>query len=335
MKLSRLAALFRRLNRKIHETFEDLFSMAPYRIRLIVGNYSPEAGVKQSDFDHHEMLIHQWLFSDRLHLGKEHSEYGRHLIMLADLYADNYWPARGLKYYEKAHALYKKCFESDEPRLLDLKRKIADCHGKSGHFDLSEPFFAEIAQARLNGNCSKDEKAKAIYQWKGCLLEQNKLEQAIEVVLKLLSFIETDECLNGDMAIEVYTELASLYARIGDDKQSQIFSQLASRLDILRIIEQACGRDAFMAKVDLEKLRDLFLQRGKIAIASRFETRIDLIVLNKKVSQGQYPGIERDLLAIARCLEKLNEPGDSTIAHRVRRRAQCLIEKRRLAMFDR
>ncbi|MBZ0293873.1 MAG: hypothetical protein K8L99_15015, partial [Anaerolineae bacterium] len=322
----------RSISRKIHEFIEDCAEMAPYKLKMMSQSYGQKDISKQSDFNRREMLIYQWLNHDRAYLGKDHYEYGRHWVMLGELYASASWPGAGLSYYEKGLKIYRLSLEETHPLIVKVKGLIAHCHNLTGKFELAEPLYGDIAQARLSEDISLDLKIAAIDDWRRCLEAQEKYDEAIKIVLQIVALIENAVVLDRNRAISSYSILGGLYQKAGQKDLANLFSTLAKELDTLSIVEKACGREAFTLKRDLEKIKSLYLKLGKNDIAAGYRERIELLDLLRKVSQDEYPGIEDDLEAIARYYEKRNEGGDPTVAHKHRRRAKLICERRRERM---
>lgn len=322
-----------RLSNWIHETIEDSFEMAPYHLKLYSRGLGSGAGGVVSDFARREMLIYQWIANDRAYLGKHHPECGRHWVMLGDLYASEYWPAAGMTYYERGLRIYRMSLPEHDRRVLEVKGKIAASMKASGKLDEALVLIAEIAQARLDSDSPLFERLDALAAWRDILEAQEGYREAGEVQRRIVAILEA-EVLPGllsrrsDELVEPYRKLGRLYS-LCSAPDASVFTGLADGLETLKMLKKACGFESMTLRPDLERLRSLYLRRGMLDPAGYFKDWLSVIELVRKVSGVEYRGIERDLEELASHYEKRDEPGDRTVAHRYRRRAEQIAHRNR------
>lgn len=320
-----------RISSWIHETIEDFFAMAPYHLKLYSRGLSSGSGAAASDFTRREMLIYQWIASDRVYLGKHHPECGRHWIMLGDLYASELWPAAGMTCYERGLRIYRLSLPEHDQRVIEVKGKIASCFKASGRLEEAQLLIGEIARARLEFDCSTDDRLEALSAWRAILAELEEHEKACDVQRRIVAILEADALPFANLKpveklVEPYRKLGRLLIGCGQ-ADGQLFLDLGDGLETLPILCRACGFESATLRPDIEKIRSLYLRRGLIEVAAFFAEWLILIDLSRKVSGLEYAGIVTDLEKLAAYYEKRDEPGDRTVAHRYRRRAELIAYK--------
>ena len=149
--------------------------------------------------------------------------------------------------------------------------------------------------------------------------------EALALSDELLEALET---LHGPTAIQIERHLLHAETLLERDKLPARRRQFLQLLIALHISEEALGKDHAAVAGDLKRLASFFAARGKVAAAADLSERARMITLFNKVDGVDYPGIERDLAAVAEWLELRNQDADRTVAFHMRKRAERIAEKR-------
>ncbi|MBP9092117.1 hypothetical protein KBI23_13905 [bacterium] len=324
-------ALARHLNTLVKEGIEELFESAPYRIRQFSTSLNSNPSNTDGEFARKEALFRQWLARDQITFGKKHTECAGHLVRLGDLHASEFWPAMGLPYYDKALKIYEvdNSLESSDLRVIALKGKMADCYLASGQFDVAEPLIASVAAATLASECGMEAKRTCLERWKNCLEEQGKFAESNAVFQRIIAMYEEPAVLNYDLLSQFYRDFSVLSTKSGGNGEvAALYLALAGALTNLSVMENACGKESHLLRRDLETVIELYLQCGRTELAARLAGQVKLIDLLVKVSREDCPTMEKDLEQIALHYDERDQPGDSSLAHRYRQRAQVVAERR-------
>lgn len=323
--------LVRRLNNLVKDGIEELFESTPYQIRRFSTSLNSNQNNPDGEFARKEALFRQWLARDQITLGKKHTECAGHLVRLGDLHVSEFWPARGLPYYCKALKIYEvdNNLEQSDPRVIALKEKMADCYLASGQFDVAEPLIASVAAATLACNCGMEAKRTCLERWKNCLEAQGKIPESSAVYQRMIAMYEEPVVLNYDLLAQFYREYSVISTKSGGNAEvAPLYLALAGALTTLSVMEDACGKESHLLRRDLDTVRSLYLQCGRIELAARFAGQIKLIDLLVQAAREDSSTHLDDLEQIALHYEVRGLPGDSSQAHRYRQHAQVVAERR-------
>lgn len=149
--------------------------------------------------------------------------------------------------------------------------------------------------------------------------------EALAISDELLEVLET---LHGPTAIQIEKHLLHAETTLDRQKLPTPRRQLLKLLLALHISEDALGKDHTAVASDLKRLASFFAARGEVTAAADLSERARMITLLNKVDGVDYPGIERDLAAVAEWLELRNQDADRTVAFHMRKRAERIAEKR-------
>jgi serine/threonine protein kinase/tetratricopeptide (TPR) repeat protein len=121
-----------------------------------------------------------------------------------------------LPHQERAYELFKAAVGEDDPRTLEAKNLLADCHAVAGDFRRVMPLRQEVARRWLQLKGPSDahtieaQQAVAIQ-----LLSAGRLPEAIEIYEKLRPAIEQTPGDKDDFLISTRAGLAAGYSRAG------------------------------------------------------------------------------------------------------------------------
>jgi len=152
-------------------------------------------------------------------------------------------------------------------------------------------------------------------------------KEALAVSDELLEVMAT---LHGPDAVEIETHLARAELVLDRERIPASRKKLLRLLSSLHVSEAALGKDHYAVARELRHLSAHFAATGKVSAAADLAERARMISLLNNVSGTAYPGIERDLIAVAEWLEKRNKEADRTVAFHMRKRAERIEEKKLL-----
>ncbi|MDZ4836568.1 MAG: hypothetical protein SGJ27_22555 [Candidatus Melainabacteria bacterium] len=373
-----------RLNRSLHEAIEDWTEMAPYHIKLMTSSFSnspPVIGVgalknqpnaKRSQFSHmlfrdeftrREMICWHFISYDRMLFGKLDPITGRQWMNLADLYWEYRRPGDARSYYQKALKIFLLSCKKTDDRLIEAKKKLANCYLTIGSYVDTERLLLEVLQAldekivelsvleaanpttvKPTGDArraSETSKPKIVDVIGNLRAERvanllvlaetqkhlKKFQQAIETLALVVDVFESGGKLpRGEQCLAVYLELSKVYTALGESSQSNLYHSTAKQLDFVRIMESAVGRESRSLARELEPLVVLYQKRKKFDIVQSIRKQIELCELASKVSTPiNYKGIESDLERLAKHYDARDDYGDSTVAFHLRARIKRIL----------
>lgn len=347
----------RKLSCLLQESIDSWSEMAPYRIRSMAMNFNSMSATGLSaaksgtldrtrkfpdEFRRRSMIVWSFLDSDRRNFGRNSLITAHQWMRLAALYREYGLIGDALIFYRRALKIFRlHCPPADE-RLTATQKALADFYMVLGKPAEAEILLREIVEATARQPSASDtkiltsspsdrhlnaERAATIHLLSGSIKQQGKLLEAAEVLSEMVDFYEAQGLPGSEECINVYNELSSAYAQLGNKRQADLFLKTARQLRFtLMVIE--CSGDARVLIVELERLAELYRQRHRNHIVSAIELRIAICQLLAKVSGRDYPGIEADLEQLAQHYDSRNNPGDAFASFHLRARAKRIAERR-------
>ncbi|MDZ4837397.1 MAG: hypothetical protein SGJ27_26725 [Candidatus Melainabacteria bacterium] len=305
----------------------------------------------RDQFTRREMIIWRLIDFDRMMFGKHDPITARQWITLGDLHWEYRHPGEARMFYQRGLKIFRLSCESTDDRLIAAQRKLAICFIAIGSFSDAEVLLKEIAEAyelkTLNKLQSADITGGDTAKLKKA--SDQEVNLTTERVINLLTlaealksqtkYAEAAACLNkvvdiheaaglpSEECLRVYRELSSTYELVGDATKAELFSNTASQLDFMRIVEKAVGPEARSLVVELESLASLYRKREKSDLVAALNKRIRICHLVDRTSGPNYPGIEADLESLALLLDARAEGADATRAFHLRARRKRILDK--------
>ena len=334
----------RAIGQGIQDALESWAEMAPYNISVLAQSFNgstvtglggkgfdPATVGARSDFRRREMLTWHFLAYDRTVFGRFSSSAGLKWIQLGELYFEYGNPGNALRYALKGLAIVENDREEDpaDEILIRARRRVATILLALGKDAEVLPTLWKIVDTLKARGKTDEEFVDYAMKLAGCLKATGDNRSSASVLIELTETLEKDGICTTDSILAVYKELSVVCSKLGNSAKSELYSNLASALEWLAIMENSTGRESRSLLSELNKLESLFDEASKVELRREIQNRISIVEIKAKVDGPDYPGIENDLDKLASYYEKRDEGGDKTVAFHLRKRIERIKEKAR------
>jgi tetratricopeptide (TPR) repeat protein len=312
------------LNNAIADFIEDLPDMADEYARSYGARRlkTPEAK--------YERWLKQNIRRDRIMFGRDNI-YGTITMMsLANFYRSQRRFGEAEAWYLKAVSILEHQLKLGEQRLSEAYSHLGEFYLEYMHNERAEQAYERaVASKSVQHGAQSPELVRDLQMLSEVRLKLEKFALARESLLKLLAIQEDTLGPTHPELGATISQLELVERKLGNAAQAATWQAHARIIDSLSVLEPALGAEHIGLIPDLELLASLYHKQGKHELAARVSLQVRLNLLAWKVRGPEYPGIMRDLRELARLYEQRNEPGDATMAFRLRARADHIVASRR------
>jgi hypothetical protein len=312
------------LNKMIADFIEDLPDMADEYARSYGGGRfeTPEAK--------YERWLKQIIRRDRIMFGRDDIYCTITMMSLANFYRSQRRFGEAEPWYCRAVGILERELKLGDRRLSEAYSQLGEFYAHYMQTERAEQAYERaVASKSVQYGAQSPELVRDLKALSELRLKLEQFAPARESLLKLLAIQEGTLGPTSPELGATIRQLELVEGRLGDATQAAAWQTQARVIDSLSVLEPALGAEHVGLIPDLQLLASLYHKQGKHELAASLGLRVRLNRLAQKVHGPNYPGIVRDLRELADLYERRNEPGDATIAFRLRARADRIVAIRR------